>query len=64
MQAMIGLAKAVNNGSKLCRANLVKGSDAEKSKTPKNAKAKPERCVRLRVFNAMRSSLILREGWL
>jgi hypothetical protein len=47
--AITGRAKAVNSGSKLLSANLVKGSDSENASTPTNAKRRPLRCVLLRV---------------
>jgi hypothetical protein len=39
--AITGRAKAVNSGSKLFRASLVKGSESEKAKIPRKAKRSP-----------------------
>jgi hypothetical protein len=46
--AITGRANAVNSGSKLLSAILVKGRDSEKAKTPRNAKSRPLRWVLLR----------------
>jgi hypothetical protein len=43
--AITGRANAVKNGSKLLRANLVKGSESEKAKMPRKAKKRPLRWV-------------------
>jgi hypothetical protein len=45
--AITGRAKAVNSGSKLFRASLVKGSESEKAKIPRKAKRRPFRWVLL-----------------
>jgi hypothetical protein len=45
--AITGRAKAVNSGSKLFRASLVKGSESEKAKIPRKAKSSPLLCVLL-----------------
>jgi hypothetical protein len=47
-EAITGLAKAVKRGSKLLSANLVKGRESEKAKTPINAKRSPLRCFFVR----------------
>jgi hypothetical protein len=39
--AITGRANAVKNGSKLLRANLVKGRDNENAKIPRKAKKSP-----------------------
>jgi hypothetical protein len=41
--AITGRAKAVNSGSKLFRANFVKGRESENARTPRKAKRRPLR---------------------